>query len=83
MSDCAVSVCFTAASASGRKFIKLTLQHQAAGVMCFWADANLALLGYLFARSAELGGKILKLRQPILHRQDGLSIVDVNAWAKF
>ena len=48
-------------------------------MMClFVADVDLALLRYLLARSAELSGKILKLRQSVLHRQDGLGIIDVN-----
>jgi hypothetical protein len=41
-----------------------------------------ALLRYLLARSAELSGKIFQFRQSVGHRQNGLSVVDVNTGAK-
>ena len=38
------------------------------------------LLSDLLARPSEVRRKIFKLRQAVPHRQDGLSIVDVNTW---
>lgn len=40
------------------------------------------LLSDLLARSAELGWKILKLREAVPYGQNGLSIIDVEAWIK-
>jgi hypothetical protein len=34
-------------------------------------DRGKASLGHLLARAAELGGKILELRKPVTHRQNG------------
>ena len=39
----------------------------------------IVLFGHYLAGAAELGGEVLQLGQAILHRQDGLLIIDVDA----
>src|SRR5262249_61433894 len=45
-------------------------------------DGAAALFRELLARSAELSGKILQLREPVSHWQNGLGVVDVHAGTK-
>src|SRR5262245_31152986 len=40
------------------------------------------LLSNLLAQTAKLSGEIFKLREPVTHWQNGLSVVDMHAWAK-
>ena len=40
------------------------------------------LLGDLLARPSEVLRKIFKLRQAVPHRQNSLSVVDVNTWTE-
>src|SRR6476661_8144464 len=40
------------------------------------------LLSHHLSRSAEVSRKVSKLGEPITHRQNGLSVVDVDAWTE-